>query len=181
MGPENQYMPYPGMGGNQMTGYPQQQQQGMMRGRGGYGYDGQQTDRRTMSFQNFANQQNQQPIREESHYLFCKFVDNPDSIMPIDVPTNGDPACFIKSDFSEVYLRAVNSRGTIDNVSYQPVRQQSPEDAQKAKDQRFRDQVFERLSTIENLLSSLIPNTKNQKTPKNVKSAKQEEEVIDVA
>lgn len=178
------------MRGNQMNGMGAGQMPGMGRGQMGGtglgyfgGYDSQQLspqpDRRMMSFQNFANQQGPQPQKQEV-YLTCKIIDNPDHIMPIDIPTNGDPACFIMQDFSAIYLRAVNSRGTIDNVSYQPVKQQTPEDIQKAQDQQFRDAVFNRLTAIEDLLTSLIP-VKGTKAGRTPKATKQDEEVTENA
>lgn len=178
MGPENQYMPGYQMGPNQMSGYGQQPSRG-----GGYGYPNQQP-RRDMSFQNFANQQNQQMQSVPEKFLICKFIDNPDSIMPIDVPANGDPAFFVMRDFSCIYARAMNSRGTIDDVPYAPVKKESPEDIQKAKDQEFRDHVFSRFANIEGMLSSLLNmGSQMPKTPRKngSKSPKQEEEVSDDA
>lgn len=179
MGPENQYMPGYGQGRNQMPGMgggPMGNNPGYFGGFNSNQQPSTQPDRRMMSFQNFVNQQTPQPQKQEV-YLTCKLIDNPDHIMPIDIPTNGDPACFIMQDFSAIYLRAVNSRGTIDSASYQPVKQQTPEDIQRAQDQEFRDAVFNRLSVIENLIASLIPNTKNVKGGKTGKGPKQDEEV----
>lgn len=167
MGPENQYMPGYGPGGNQMPpGYGQRPQ--MSRG---YGYD--QQSRRDMSFQNFAAQTNQQQQPQEI-LLRCKVIDDPNMIMPIDIPTNGDPACFVMRDFSAIYLRAVNSKGTIDDVAYAPVKRENPEDVQRAKDQEFRDSIFNRFSVIENMIGALF-NTLNLAQPKSSGEETQEE------
>lgn len=117
------------------------------------GYYNQQP-RPDMSFQNFANQQGQQ--RPPDKFLICKMIDDPDKIMPADVPSNGEPAFFVMRDFSRVYGRAVNSRGTIDDVPYEPVKQQTPEDIQQTKDQEFRDSVSAQLANIQNILTNLM-------------------------
>lgn len=133
MGPGN---PQNGYGFDPRMGYPSQQ------------------PTNGMSFQNFANQNTQQP-RPNEKFLVCKFIDDPTRIMPIDVPSNGDPAFFVARDFSCIYARAVNSQGTIDNVVYAPVRQESPEDIQKAKDDEFRSMVMQNFANIQNMLSAL--------------------------
>lgn len=174
MGPNQnngQYMPVPGPSMNAgygarpsgMNGQPAYDYQAGMN----TGYGARQSG---MSFQNFANQNTQLQQRTQEKYLVCKFIDDPDSIMPIDVPSNGDPAFFVMRDYSGIYARAVNSRGTIDNVLYSPVQQVNPEDAERARDQEFRDLVFNKFANIESMLSSLIgataSDTEKPKAPK---------------
>lgn len=122
---------------------------------GQYGYYGpmQQSRPNTPSFQNFVN--GQQPISQRPQ-LVCRFVESPDEIMPVDVPSNGDPAFFVKRDFTAIYAKAFNNRGTIDDVVYAPVKQEKPEDIQRAKDEEFKQMVMSKFNVLENLITSLL-------------------------
>lgn len=114
------------------------------------------------SFQQFAN--GNQPQQHPS--LSCRFVDDPNKIMPSEVPTNGDPACFIMNDYSVVYLKAINSSGTIDTVPYTPMRQEKPEDVQKRQFDEFQQSVFAKFAQLETMISQIAAqHTQPQQQP----------------
>lgn len=118
------------------------------------------------SFQSFAN--NQQKSQNGIPRLNCRFIDDPTKIMPSEVPTNGQPACFIMEDYSSVYLKAINSNGTIDTVQYAPVRQEKPEDIQRKQFEDFRFMVDQRFANLEALISSMKQSQRsNDKRPQN--------------
>lgn len=135
-----------GPGQQNYGGYPQQ-------------FNYQQTQPSRQTFQNFANNNNMRPtqgLSQQYQLLQCRFVDNPEDIMPVDVPSNGEPAFFVDRNFSRIYAKAVNSRGTIDEVVYEPVKRQSPEEIKQAKDQEFQNMVIKRFENLENMLAAFL-------------------------
>lgn len=115
------------------------------------------------SFQSFANGQQTQSAGSR---LYCRFIDDPDKVMPAEVPTTGDPSCFIKDDYTMVYLKAVGSDGKIITVPYAPVKQEKPEDVAEQRLQQFQNAVFAKLTQLEttiNLLSDKVTPTAHQR------------------
>lgn len=141
MGPNNGYGYMPG--NQQFSQYPSQPQQPQP------------------SFQNFANQQYTQN-RQSQNMLICKFVEDPSKIMPIDVPSTGEPAFFVDKNFQYIIAKAVNNRGTIDDVIYEPVKRQSPEQVQEAKFQELKDTMNKRFESLENMLTAFLTQPDNK-------------------
>lgn len=58
-----------------------------------------------------------QPMMQ-SNNIVGKFVQNQEVISANDVPMNGTPAIFPKSDMSEIYVKSWNANGTIDTMTF---------------------------------------------------------------
>lgn len=113
------------------------------------------------SFQSFANQQYNQS-RQVQNMLICKFVDDPSKIMPIDVPSTGEPAFFVDKNFQYIIAKAVNNRGTIDDVIYEPVKRQSPEQLQEERFKELQDAMTKRFENLENMLAAFLTQPDNK-------------------
>lgn len=115
------------------------------------------------SFQDFASGRQTQSNMPR---LYCRFVDDPDKVMPAEVPTTGDPSCFIKEDYTMVYLKAVGSDGKIITVPYAPVKQETPEDASNKRMEQFQDAVFSKLTQLETMINLLPDKVKPSSSPR---------------
>lgn len=91
-----------------------------------------------------------------------KVVNDFNQIMPNEVPMDGSNATFVKSDLSEIQLRAWNGNGQIQTISYKPVFSQEPQQANistvaqaQAQNDAINDVVAlfnERMDRLEKLL-----------------------------
>lgn len=74
------------------------------------------------NYQNYFNpQQNYNPgIYQQPSSIIGRFVNDMNMITANDVPMNGQPALFPKSDLSEIEVRQWGNNGLINKVTYVP-------------------------------------------------------------
>lgn len=111
------------------------------------------------SFSAFAQQQNQQNNMINPDLIPCKFVDNPEKIMPADVPSTGDPAFFVTRDFQTIFGKAVNSSGLIDTLVYKIAHKESPDELQKVRDAKIDESMAafgSKIESLEKTVSNLV-------------------------
>lgn len=83
-------------------------------------------------------------------YMPGRFVTSEDEIVAREVPMDGCPAVFPQKDLSCVYLKQWNNRGTIDTVRY--ILEKKP-DTEKAASNEFHEEVLNRLTRLEELMT----------------------------
>lgn len=64
---------------------------------------------------------NYQTMQMQNPSIAGKVVNDFNQIIPSDVPMDGSNATFLKSDLSEIQVRAWNGNGQIQTISYKPV------------------------------------------------------------
>lgn len=105
--------------------------------------------------------------------LSAKYVNDFGEITASDIPMNGQPAIFAKSDKSEIQLREWSPNGQIITTLYKPYFQPKQEDATNtipmveqplfdAKTEVL-DPIFERISALEDKLDKLSKPTTSTK------------------
>lgn len=99
-----------------------------------------------------------------------RVVNNPNEIMPKEVPMDGNIALFPTGDLSRIYLKAWGSDGLIRTIPFI----QEPEMTQQegpSPEEQFRSEVFDRLSNIEDILNRKFtykkPNYNNNRKNQN--------------
>lgn len=115
-----------------------------------------------MAYQSYLQQQeamrraaqnqnmNQQPQRTQVQPLIpARMTSGATDFKPNEVPSDGTPACFLQGDYSCVYVRAVNTQGTIDTVRYVPEVIEKPKEEAQNNNQ---EDVIARLERIEKKL-----------------------------
>lgn len=90
--------------------------------------------------------------------LSGKTVNNPQEILPQDVPMNGFTSYFPKADGSEIYAKCWNSNGTIDTKIYIL----KPLEEQVSQESDIMSQILSRLENIERKVS-YKPKYQNQR------------------
>lgn len=98
----------------------------------------------------------------------ARMVGSIEEIRPNEVPQDGTVALFMRGDYKEIYAKARNGNGLIDNVTYVPLIQQ-PEPQIEDKSQNW-ETIFERLDRIENKVDKMTyrkPYYKNNKQNRN--------------
>lgn len=122
-----------------------------------------------------------------------RLIDREEEIKPIEIPMSGAVAFFPTNDYSCIYAKAWNSRGTFDTVKYVPENYKQPAPTSSlpitaediapipSVDNQKLDQINSRLEKIENVLLAafqpmLQPQPQSQ-PPQTVTKTKTKKEV----
>lgn len=89
-----------------------------------------------------------------------RIINNPDEVMPNEVPSNGNPAIFPSTDWSCIWVKAYGADGLIHPLCY---RLDQPDTSKQPSE--F-DQVMQRLNKIEETMIRLMESKKNQQNRK---------------
>lgn len=110
------------------------------------------------AYQGISNTIPQMQISLPATGLSGKTVNNPQEILPQDVPMNGFTSYFPKADGSEIYAKCWNSNGTIDTRTYilKPLEESAPTEPD------IMSQILSRLEAIERKVS-YKPKYQNQR------------------
>lgn len=146
--------------------------------------------RQRPSFSNYASTvQPSPPPPQPSPRIFAipaAMIQEEDQIKPNMVPNDGTIALFMQDDYSAIYAKAFNSRGTIDNVKYVPeMRPQVSMDDVSNNDRQSEQMqnIFDQLSAIREGILELTtaaeanqqPVTIQQRSQKNNSKQQKEE------
>lgn len=129
------------------------------------------------------SQQNvQQPVTQNSNMNATgsnwRFVNNPDEVLPAEVPMNGAFGVFVANDLSHIYLKYWNKQGGIDTAVYS-FEKPEPEISVKEVRETFPEfnQIMTRLDDLFALLSNPQP-TSTSEIPKKATQRKETKENV---
>lgn len=111
------------------------------------------------TFGNYGQPMQQQPIQQQTIGINGKYVNDFGEITASDIPMNGQPAVFIKTDKGEIQLREWSANGQIITTLFKPcfdtpeVKQAPVFDAKV----EVLEPILDRINALEEKLDSLKP------------------------